>query len=113
MWWADREGGVCCGRPLMLAGETDPARKMMRYNTELFRKHNISTLVTSCPICLRVFREDYAPEGIEVLHHSQYILRLLEAGRIRVAAGDGRFAYHDPLRAGARQRHLRRAPRRD
>ena len=100
VWWADREGGVCCGRPLMLAGETDSARKMMRYNTELFRKHNISTLVTSCPICLRVFREDYALEGIEVLHHSQYILRLLEAGRIRVAAGDGRFAYHDPCELG-------------
>ena len=100
VWWADREGGVCCGRPLMLAGETDSARKMMRYNTELFRKHNISTLVTSCPICLRVFREDYALEGIEVLHHSQYILRLLEAGRIHVAAGDGRFAYHDPCELG-------------
>ena len=22
VWWADREGGVCCGRPLKLAGET-------------------------------------------------------------------------------------------
>ena len=50
VWWADREGGVCCGRPLKLAGETDSAHKMMRYNEELFRKHGITTLVTSCPI---------------------------------------------------------------
>ena len=28
---------------------------MMRYNTELFRKHGITTLVTSCPICLKGF----------------------------------------------------------
>lgn len=40
---------------MKLAGETDSARKMMRYNTELFRKHGITTLVTSCPICLKVF----------------------------------------------------------
>ena len=57
----------------------------MRYNTELFRKHGITTLVTSCPICLKVFREDYALEGIEVLHHSEYILRLLRTGRLRLS----------------------------
>lgn len=51
----------------------------MEYNTELFRQHGIETLVTSCPICLRVFREDYRLEGIEVLHHSEYIQRLLKA----------------------------------
>ena len=54
VWWADREGGVCCGRPLKLSGETDAAHRMMHYNTELFRKHGITTLVTSCPICLKV-----------------------------------------------------------
>lgn len=100
VWWADREGGVCCGRPLKLAGETDSARKMMRYNTELFRKHGITTLVTSCPICLKIFREDYALEGVEVLHHSEYILRLLEAGRLRPTPGATRYTYHDPCELG-------------
>ena len=100
VWWADREGGVCCGRPLKLAGETDSARKMMRYNTELFRKHGITTLVTSCPICLKVFREDYALEGVEVLHHSEYILRLMKAGRLHVGHGSTRYTYHDPCELG-------------
>ena len=100
VWWADREGGVCCGRPLKLSGETDAARKMMRYNTELFRKHGITTLVTSCPICLKVFREDYELRGIEVLHHSEYILRLLQAGRLSVGRSDSRFTYHDPCELG-------------
>ena len=100
VWWADREGGVCCGRPLKLAGETDAARKMMRYNTELFRKHGIQTLVTSCPICLKVFREDYALQGIEVLHHSEYILRLLRAGRLAAQPGMTRYTYHDPCELG-------------
>ena len=100
VWWADREGGVCCGRPLKLAGETDSARRMMRYNTELFRNHGITTLVTSCPICLKVFREDYDLPGIEVLHHSEYIHRLLRTGRLAVAHGATRFTYHDPCELG-------------
>ena len=79
VWWADREGGVC-GRPLKLAGETDSARKMMKYNADLF-KHGITTLVTSCPICLKVFREDYDLPGIEILHHSEYILTVRAAFR--------------------------------
>lgn len=85
---------------MKLAGETDSARKMMRYNTELFRKHGITTLVTSCPICLKVFREDYALEGVEVLHHSEYILRLMKAGRLHVGHGSTRYTYHDPCELG-------------
>ena len=100
VWWADREGGVCCGRPLKLAGETDSARRMMQYNTELFRRHGITTLVTSCPICLRVFREDYDLKGIEVLHHSEYILRLIRSGRLAPERGTMRFTYHDPCELG-------------
>ena len=100
VWWADRDGGSCCGRPLMLSGEIAAARKMMDYNSELFRTHGITTLVTSCPICLKVFRDDYALEGVEVLHHSQYILRLIEQGRIAIDRGETNFTYHDPCELG-------------
>ena len=100
VWWADKEGGVCCRRPLMLSGETDSARKMMDYNVALFRKHGITTLVTSCPICLKVFREEYNLTGIEVLHHSEYIKRLIESGRLQVRHGERTFTYHDPCELG-------------
>ena len=100
VWWADKEGGVCCGRPPKLSGEIDAARRMMEYNTELFRKHGITVLVTSCPICLRVFREDYALEGIEVLHHSEYIQRLIASGKLSPRFGGENFAYHDPCELG-------------
>ncbi len=85
VWWVDRDGGVCCGRPLKLSGDVDAAREMMAINTELFRNQGITLLITSCPICLRVFREDYRLEGVEVLHHSEYFARLLAAGRLDVA----------------------------
>jgi Fe-S oxidoreductase len=100
VWWADREGGVCCGRPQKLSGETEAAREMVRLNETLFRAHGITTLVTSCPICLRVFREDYSLDGIEVLHHSEYFARLLSAGRIGVRTGGERLTYHDPCELG-------------
>ena len=100
VWWADKEGGVCCGRPLKLSGEIQAARRLMDYNAELFRKHGIATLVTSCPICLKVFREDYDLEGIEVLHHSQYILRRIEEARLTVTGTDMQLAYHDPCELG-------------
>lgn len=100
VWWADRNGGVCCGRPLKLSGETDSARRMMEYNTQLFRRHGIRTLVTSCPICLKVFREEYRLDGIRVIHHSQYILELLSAGRLRLERGAASYAYHDPCELG-------------
>jgi Fe-S oxidoreductase len=100
VWWADREGGVCCGRPLKLSGEVDAARDMMRLNEELFRRHGIATLVTSCPICLRVFREDYLLPGVEVLHHTEYFARLVASGRIALRGGAERFTYHDPCELG-------------
>ena len=101
VWWADREGGICCGRPLKLSGEADAARRMVVSNTELFRRHGITTLVTSCPICLREFRERYVLDGIEVLHHSEYILRLIESDRLHVEASAGEiFTYHDPCELG-------------
>ena len=100
VWYADKDGGVCCGRPLMLSGETDAARKMVVYNTDLFRRHNITTLVTSCPICLRVFRDSYRLDGIEVLHHTEYIDRLIAEGRLHVREGEQRYTYHDPCELG-------------
>ena len=101
VWWADKDGGVCCGRPLRLTGETDSAQKMVDYNKALFAKHNITTLVTSCPICLRVLREEYNLEGIEVLHHSEYILRLMRQGRLRVSYSSvEKYTYHDPCELG-------------
>lgn len=101
VWWADKSGGVCCGRPLKLSGESDSAQKMIDYNKSLFYKHNITTLVTSCPICLRIFNEEYKLDGIEVLHHSEYILRLIEQGRLHVKySTEHTFTYHDPCELG-------------
>lgn len=100
VWYADSEGGSCCGRPMRLAGDLEGAAKMAAYNKELFLKHDIDTLVTSCPICLKTFKEEYDLQGIRVLHHSEYILELIESNRLIVKEGKRVFAYHDPCELG-------------
>jgi Fe-S oxidoreductase len=69
-YFIDEEGGACCGRPLMLAGQDREARELINFNSEIIWKTGAHTLVTSCPICYKVFRESYHL-GAEVLHHSQ------------------------------------------
>ena len=100
VWLADANGGVCCGRPLMLTGEVEAAQKMINFNKQLFLESGIKTLVTSCPICVKVFREDYNLEGIEVLHHTEYIHRNITSGKIQLRPSNELFTYHDPCELG-------------
>ena len=98
--YMDKNGTICCGRPMMLAGQEKAAAAMIAKNTELIRRSGAKTLVTSCPICYRVFRQQYDLKGIEVLHHSQYIDRLIQDGRITVKYSPVRASYHDPCDLG-------------
>ena len=100
VWYADSEGGVCCGRPLMLTGETDASRRMMEANSALIRKHGITTLVTPCPICLKVFKENYGLSDVEIIHHTEYIDRLIAKGRLKLKRSATTYTYHDPCELG-------------
>ena len=99
-YFADSDGGLCCGRPLMLAGKKEAARELIRKNTELFLASGCKTIVLSCPICLRVFRDDYKLPGIRLLHHTQYINALIKNGRISVSKDETSYVYHDPCELG-------------
>ncbi|MCL2561526.1 MAG: (Fe-S)-binding protein [Rikenellaceae bacterium] len=100
VWWADRNGGACCGRPLRLLGEIAAAQRMTDHNVELILRQGVTILVVSCPICLRAFRGEPRLADIEILHHSQYILRLVEQGRILMSSDTMSYVYHDPCELG-------------
>ncbi len=96
----DKEGGLCCGRPMMMAGRLDQARQMVEKNTEIIRRSGAKTLLLSCPICYRIFKEEYRLEGIEVVHHTVYIRRLIASGRLKVGKTGLSYVFHDPCELG-------------
>jgi Fe-S oxidoreductase len=95
----DEQGGICCGRPLMLAGKDKEARELINYNSRIFRESGAKILITSCPICYKVFRESYYLD-IEILHHSQFIWGLIGDGRIKMNFLHRSAVYHTPCELG-------------
>lgn len=98
--FADRDGGICCGRPLMLAGKTNAAYETISANRKMILGSGCRTLVLSCPICYKIFKDEYALEGVEVLHYTQFIKHLVDEGKLKLTAGDERIVYHDPCELG-------------
>ena len=95
----DEDGGICCGRPLMLAGQDKEARELINYNSQMIWKSGAHTLVTSCPICYKVFKESYYLD-VEVLHHTQFIKMLIDDGSVKMNFLRKRVVYHSPCDLG-------------
>ena len=95
----DEQGGACCGRPLMLAGQDREARELINFNSQMIWKSGARTLVTSCPICYKVFKESYYLD-VEVLHHTQFIKRLIDDGLLKMNFLRKKVVYHSPCELG-------------
>ena len=95
----DKEGSICCGRPLMIAGENNKAKELIEKNKRAIIESEAKTLVTSCPICYKMFKEDYNL-NIEILHHTQYLLQLVEKDKIKLNKLTVDAVYHDPCELG-------------
>jgi Fe-S oxidoreductase len=96
----DEEKAPCCGRPLLLVGQYEAARKLINNNQQLILSSGAKQLVVSCPICYKVFKEDYNLPGIDVFHHSEYILQLINKKLIPVLKSKDKIIYHDPCELG-------------
>lgn len=96
----DADGSICCGRPLLIAGMFEAAKSVMEKNRQAIHASGARILVTSCPICYKMFNEEYTLYGVEVLHHTQYLLRLAEAGSLWLNHSGLSVVYHDPCELG-------------
>ncbi|MFA4851185.1 MAG: (Fe-S)-binding protein [Bacteroidales bacterium] len=99
-YFIDKDGSICCGRPLMVSGEIIKAHRLIEKNRKLIIDSGAKTLVTSCPICLKVFKEDYLLSNMEVIHHSQFILQLAKEKKIQLHKTELNAVYHDPCELG-------------
>lgn len=96
----DRDGGICCGRPMWMSGRIDQAKQMIEKNTQIIKNSGADILLLSCPICYRIFKERYRLEGIEILHHTEYLERLMRRGKLSLKKDSSSYVFHDPCELG-------------
>lgn len=99
-------GEACCGHDALWTGNTALFEQLARHNLAAIERSGARRVVTACPECARTLKLDYptvGEVGFEVLHVSQLLDELMEAGKLEAKA-QGRAVYHDPCRLG---RHLK------
>lgn len=95
----------CCGFPYLGLGLPDDAAAAARHNLAAVQALGARTIVTTCPSCFHMWRDVYpdllvAPTGLEVLHASELLARLLADGRLTPGPLEARVTYHDPCDLG-------------
>jgi len=98
--WVDQDGGLCCGRPLHTAGRLKEATELVRKNEELILASGTDTLLVSCSICYREFKERYHLPGIRVVHYADFLCEIIDKERIQIEKGDVCYVFHDPCDLG-------------
>ncbi len=105
-----KEEEFCCGEPQYLLGFLDNARASAERNAAAIARSGAKKVVFNCPSCLRVMKEQYPqwgvalPEGVELVHLTQFVADLLASGALRLEKSlDLKATYHDPCDLGRKQ----------
>jgi Fe-S oxidoreductase len=93
----------CCGESIRKAGDEELFKRLARANIKTFIDHGVKKILVSSPHCYHTFKNEY-PEfrvNFEVIHISQYLFELLQAGRLAINKEyRKKVAYHDPCYLG-------------
>jgi Fe-S oxidoreductase len=91
----------CCGNEIRRMGEQALFKKLVKDNTNLFKKSGIKRIITISPHCFNAFKNDYPDLDIPVQHYTQVIADLIEAGKLKMSKALNLPAtYQDPCFLG-------------
>lgn len=93
----------CCGESIRKTGDEGLFKRLARENIKTFIENGVKKILVSSPHCYHTFKNEY-PEfmvNFEVVHISQYLLTLIDEGRLELAkAYNRKVTYHDPCYLG-------------
>ncbi|MEE8483117.1 MAG: (Fe-S)-binding protein, partial [Nitrospinota bacterium] len=94
----------CCGEPVRKIGNEYLYQTTAKENIELIKSYGVRKIVTACPHCFNTLDRDYRDFGfdadISVEHHTVFLNRLLDEGRIKLKPESFNATYHDSCYIG-------------